>query len=219
MTWVPSPALTMPAATEAAEPLDEPPGVCAVFQGLRVPRGSDAANSVVTVLPRMTAPASRSARTQAASFSERQPEKSSEPISVGISTVSIMSLMPTGMPSMADSGLPARQRAVEVSAAVRAAGTLVQTKAPIRGSHWSSSTSDCSRNSRGVCLPEENFCAAARYGRMIGFIWSGASIDDLASFIPVMLREGGAPSSHSGIGYRCAIRLQPSVYWIIRNRG
>ena len=166
----------MPAATDAAEPLDEPPGVCAVFHGLRVPRGSDAANSVVTVLPRMTAPASRSARTQAASFAERQPEKSGEPISVGISTVSMMSLMPTGMPSMADSGLPARQRAVELSAAARAAGTLVQTKAPIRGSHCSSRTSDFSRNSRGVSLPEARFCAAARYGRITGFVWSGASI-------------------------------------------
>jgi len=58
ITWVPSAALTMPVATDAAEPLDEPPGVCATFHGLRVPRGSDAANSVVTVLPTMTAPAS-----------------------------------------------------------------------------------------------------------------------------------------------------------------
>src|SRR5580700_5960588 len=135
ITWVPRAALTMPTATEAAEPLDEPPGVCAVFHGLRVPRGSDAANSVVTVLPMMTAPASRSARTLAASLCERQPAKSGEPISVGMSTVSMMSLMPTGMPSMADNGLPARQRAVDRSAAARAAGTLVQTKAPIRGSH------------------------------------------------------------------------------------
>src|ERR1700692_1701570 len=132
----------MPAATDAAEPLDEAPGVHATFYGLRVPRGSDAANSVVTVLPMMTAPASRSARTHAASFSERQPEKSGEPISVGMSTVSMMSLMPTGMPSMADSGLHARPRAVERPAAARAAGTWVHTKAPIRGSHWSSSASD-----------------------------------------------------------------------------
>src|ERR1700685_1133185 len=122
MTWVPSAALTMPAATEAAEPLDEPPGVCAVFHGLRVPRGSDAANSVVTVLPMMTAPASRSARTQAASFCERQPEKSGEPISVGMSTVSMMSLMPTGMPSIADNGLPARQPAGAFCPAGRAPG-------------------------------------------------------------------------------------------------
>src|ERR1700721_181499 len=107
----------MPAATDAAEPLDEPPGVGAVFHGLRVPRGSDAANSVVTVLPMMTAPASRSARTHAASFSERQPANSGEPISVGISTVSMMSLVPTGMPSMAANGLPARPRALELPAA------------------------------------------------------------------------------------------------------
>src|SRR5262252_11097071 len=92
ITCVPSAALTTPVATAAAEPLDEPPGVCAVFQGLRVPRGSDAANSVVTVLPRMTAPASRSAHTLAASFPERQPRKSGEPICVGMSKVSITSL-------------------------------------------------------------------------------------------------------------------------------
>src|ERR1700752_5062716 len=106
----------MPAGTDAADPLDEPPGGCAVFHGLRVARGSDAANSVVTVLPRMTAPASRNARTLAASFSERQPVNSGEPISVGMSTVSMMSLMPTGMPSIADNGLPARQRSADLSA-------------------------------------------------------------------------------------------------------
>src|SRR5215467_12010190 len=89
ITWVPRPALIMPAATAAAEPLDEPPGVCARFQGLRVPRGSVAANSVVTVLPRITAPACRSAETQAASFCERQPANSGEPISVGMSAVSM----------------------------------------------------------------------------------------------------------------------------------
>src|SRR5262249_46688765 len=80
LTWVPSAALTPPTATAAAEPLDEPPGVYAVFHGLRVPRGSEAANSVVTVLPTITAPASRSARTLAASFSERQPRNRGEPI-------------------------------------------------------------------------------------------------------------------------------------------
>src|ERR1700677_168272 len=104
ITWVPSAALTMPAATAAAEPLDDPPGVCATFQGLRVPRGSDAANSVVTVLPSMTAPASRKARTLAASFPDRQPANSGDPISVGRSTVSKISLMPIGMPSIGDSG-------------------------------------------------------------------------------------------------------------------
>jgi S1-C subfamily serine protease len=50
----------------------------------------------------------------------------------------MMSLMPSGMPSMGDSGLPARQRAVERSAAARASSRLSVTKAPIRGSQASS---------------------------------------------------------------------------------
>ncbi len=57
----------MRAATAAAEPEEEPPGVCAVFHGLRVGPGSKYANSVVCVLPRMTAPAARSRATAAAS--------------------------------------------------------------------------------------------------------------------------------------------------------
>ncbi len=72
-TWVPSPADTMPAAVAAAEPLDEPPGVQRVSHGLRVGPGGAVANSVVTVLPTTTAPASRRAMTEAASRPERQP--------------------------------------------------------------------------------------------------------------------------------------------------
>jgi hypothetical protein len=55
---------TMPAATAAAEPPLEPPGVRSRFQGLRVTpkaRGSVkpfSANSGVLVFPMMTAPAS-----------------------------------------------------------------------------------------------------------------------------------------------------------------
>src|ERR1700746_785608 len=134
ITCVPSAALTMPAATAAAEPLDEPPGVWVVFHGLRVPRGSEAANSVVTVLPTITTPASRSARTLAASFSERPPRDNREPLWGGMSKGSVESLMPTGMPSIADNGRPARQRSVARSAAARAVGRLVQTNAPTRDS-------------------------------------------------------------------------------------
>src|SRR5215831_6997025 len=88
ITWVPSAALSIPAATAAAEPLLDPPGVRRKSCGLWVPRGSVAANSVVTVLPTMTAPASRSAATLAPSRSERQPANSGEPFSVGMSAVS-----------------------------------------------------------------------------------------------------------------------------------
>src|SRR5258707_1248308 len=134
ITCVPRPALIMPQATPAAEPLDEPPGVWSRFQGLRVPRGSEAANSVVTVLPTMTAPAERNAETQAASLYECQPANSGEPIWVGMSAVSIMSFTPIGMPSIADSGVPECHRALERPAAARAASRLSVTKAPTLGS-------------------------------------------------------------------------------------
>jgi len=37
--WLPTASGTMPQATAAAEPLDDPPGVCAGFQGLAVGPG------------------------------------------------------------------------------------------------------------------------------------------------------------------------------------
>ena len=61
----------MPVATAAAEPLLEPPGVWFTFQGLHVGGGSKQANSVVTVLPRMIAPASLNRFTNVASSGGR----------------------------------------------------------------------------------------------------------------------------------------------------
>ena len=52
---------TMPAPTAAPLPLDEPPGVRAVSQGLRAGPGLAKANSVVTVFPTIAAPALRNA--------------------------------------------------------------------------------------------------------------------------------------------------------------
>src|ERR1043166_7042898 len=56
-----------PAATPAAEPDDEPPGVWARFLGLRVLPGSRWANSVVTVLPNSVPPLRRIIATRDAS--------------------------------------------------------------------------------------------------------------------------------------------------------
>ncbi len=67
VVWVPKATGTMPAATAAAEPLDEPPGVWAALRGLVVGPGENVANSVVTVLPTMIAPARRDSATLAAS--------------------------------------------------------------------------------------------------------------------------------------------------------
>ena len=70
----------MPAPTDAAEPLLEPPGVrlesCGFVVGAKVVL---AANSVVVVLARITAPASRSAWTEAESRRVLVPSQSGEP--------------------------------------------------------------------------------------------------------------------------------------------
>jgi hypothetical protein len=65
----PTAAATRPAATAAAEPPLDPPGVYAVFHGLRaVPYATDSLvghwpNSEVRVFPTTIAPAARSRRT------------------------------------------------------------------------------------------------------------------------------------------------------------
>jgi hypothetical protein len=96
---VPSASRTIPAATAAADPLDEPPGVCARFQGFTVGPGWRQANSVVTVLPSTVPPKSLIFETIQASVSGTCPANTGDPFSVGIPAVAIMSLIPTGTPS------------------------------------------------------------------------------------------------------------------------
>ena len=82
----------------------------------------------------MMAPASRSAWTLAESRRDSWPSHIGEPWPVGMSAVSMMSLIAIGMPSIGDSGLPSRQRAVEASAALMAPSLFSVTKAPMVGS-------------------------------------------------------------------------------------
>src|SRR6266700_3714835 len=91
---VPMAAVTCPTATAAADPDDDPPGVCAGSHGLRVLAGSKKANGVVTVLPKTNAPAALSRVTHVASRGGRWPSNMGEPIVVGRSAVSMMSLTP-----------------------------------------------------------------------------------------------------------------------------
>src|SRR5262245_57676202 len=72
----------MRAATAAADPLLDPPGVCARFQGFRVGPGSRFANTVVTVLPSTMAPACFSLVTASASSSGTKSLKRTDPIVV-----------------------------------------------------------------------------------------------------------------------------------------
>src|SRR4030088_1269752 len=82
---VPKASGTWPSATAAAEPDDEPPGVCAGLCGLVVGPGCRLANSVVTVLPRITALATRHSATHAASPNGVLPSKIGELWPVGMS--------------------------------------------------------------------------------------------------------------------------------------
>ena len=75
----------MKAATAAAEPLEDPPGVRSRSCGLVVLPGVYTASSVVTVLPIIIAPAARSWLTTAASDTGLRPACSTVPSSVGIS--------------------------------------------------------------------------------------------------------------------------------------
>src|SRR4051794_3212046 len=72
----PTAAGTTPAATAAAEPIEEPPGVRAVFHGFLVAPGLRYASSAVTVLPSTIAPAPSAARTTAEDRSGTRPAKS-----------------------------------------------------------------------------------------------------------------------------------------------
>src|SRR5205814_2390928 len=74
--WVPSAPGITPAATAAAEPIDDPPGVRSRSYGFRVGPGSRKASSAVIVLPTTIAPAASSARTTADDASGTRPRNS-----------------------------------------------------------------------------------------------------------------------------------------------
>src|SRR5215813_11053630 len=88
----------MRAATAAADPLLEPPGVCARFHGFLVGPGSRFANIVVTVLPRIIAPAAFTRSTAPASWDGTKSRKTSEPTVVRRPFVKKRSLTPIGTP-------------------------------------------------------------------------------------------------------------------------
>ncbi len=123
MRMLPAPSVPietgpMPAATAAAVPPEEPPGVLSRFQGLRAMpvRGELVSplqpNSGVVVLPRSTAPASFRRAAAGASISQAWLASTVRlPRSVGMPRVRIRSLIEAGTPSSAPHGSPRSQRA------------------------------------------------------------------------------------------------------------
>ena len=99
---------------------------------------------------------------------ERQPSNKGELICVAMLAVSIMSLMPIGIPSIADSGLRPPS-AVDVSAAARASSILTSTNAP----RSFAPSGKCSRGSvqgtrARVSPPKRIKVVAARNGPVCG---------------------------------------------------
>ena len=133
---VPTASGPMPAATCADAPPLEPPGVRAVFQGLRVMPVSALSvtpfqpNSGVQVLPSSTAPFSRK-RAVAGPSSSHGPARSTvfEPRSVGQSRARIRSLIEAGTPSTQPSGAFFIQRASAARAAASAPASSIRQKA------------------------------------------------------------------------------------------
>ena len=135
---VPTESGPMPLAIAAAVPPDEPPGVFCAFHGLRVmPVSGELVsplqpNSGVVVLPRITAPASRSRADAGASTSQACFGSTvREPRSVGQPLARIRSLIETGTPSRSPAGAPRAQRA-SLSAAERRASSGATTQKALR---------------------------------------------------------------------------------------
>ncbi len=150
-----SASATIPPATAAALPPDDPPAVSSGCSGLRViPKRAFSVtgrrpSSGVFVLPTMIAPASRSRRTWAESWSAIQSPKASLPSLVGIPSVAeSRSFTPIGTPQ-SGRGSPGRT----LSAASSACSANTATNAFTVGFCRSISSSDASTSSRAGTSP------------------------------------------------------------------
>ena len=150
----PNAAPTSPAATAAAEPPLDPPGVCPSDHGLRVvPNASVSVNgcavsSGTCVLPMTIAPAARSRRTTSASRSAGGLSWST-PSPVTSPATSVSSLIATGTPS-SGRWSPCLRRASACWASTRARSAMTTRKAFSVGSRRSMRSRYVSTSSRGA---------------------------------------------------------------------
>src|SRR5258708_4828214 len=146
-----------PAAPAAPAPDDDPPVVYSLFQGFRVipvngqSPGDFQPNSVVVVLPRMTAPAAFRLATRGASSGTGAEAVVRLPRRVGNPDKSSRSFTVTGTPSSGPIGRPERQRIALSPAASRAFG-FIATKAFSAGLSRATRSVTACRTSTGVRL-------------------------------------------------------------------
>ncbi len=205
---VPTPMGPRPAATAAAVPPEEPPGVWFRFQGLRVmPVAGELVsplqpNSGVVVLPSNTAPASRKRAVAGASTSQgwfgsmvRLPRR------VGQPWVRIRSLMDVGTPSKAPTGVPcwrcACQRASLARALAKAAGSSTRQKALICGLTRSMRESTACVTSTGEAWPLRYSASSSWAGAWVRS-WGVALMG-----VPLQKSSKARPCSHVKDGCGC----------------
>jgi hypothetical protein len=119
------------------------------------------ANSVVTVLPMTIAPAARSRLTTLASRDGVRPACKTEPFSVGMSAVSMMSFTPTGIPCSAPIVAPdSRNSSAALACATAYSGSrnaqacTSSSRSPIRDRHA------CTSSTAVTCPPRISLAAS-----------------------------------------------------------
>ena len=149
----------VPAATLAAPPAVEPPGVLSRFQGLRVTPCNGLSptalqpNSLVVVLPMMRAPCSRRRRTDGASKSATLSAMTREPKVHLTSFMATKSLTETGTPSRRPVFSPAMILFSDSPAAARATSGVISANALSLGwsaSAWASAASAAATGDRSL---------------------------------------------------------------------
>ncbi len=150
---VPSPPGAIPVAAAMAEPPVEPPGMRPASQGFRLwgvvtPR----ANSWVSVLPMMIAPAARRRATAQASSPGTRSSRTRELAVVGTPATWITSLTETGTPWRAPRNRPARCSTSSRSASARASRVRTMVKAWSAGSRAATRSSAASTAARALSV-------------------------------------------------------------------
>jgi hypothetical protein len=162
----------MPAATAAAEPPEEPPGVHVGFHGLAVGPIAECsvedpmANSSMLVLPTTTAPAAPSFSTTVALKGETYPSRIGDAQVVTSSRIAMLSLIATGMPSRGERTQPASRRASAAAASARAPSSRSRMKAHREPCFDFARARAASVRSRALCCPASR---AARSAATVAF--------------------------------------------------
>src|SRR5882757_4846784 len=195
------------AASDAAEPPPEPPGMRVVSHGLWVGPYAECsvelpiANSSMFVLPRITTPALRSRAATVASYGGRHPSRIFEPQVVGMSEVASTSLSASGTPASGEAGSFPLASAASTSAAAASAGWVATCRKA------------CTTGSTSVMRSRWAWVAStADTSRLWIFSANSAAVNRVSSALIARLRARSAPRSLALAAMLARCRLRSSVH-------